>query len=786
MSTDKYPWPQHQLTAFVLGELKPEVAERIQATADKDPALAAEIIEIRAMVDQLSQLYKHETVGIVPTTLGLLPDAQAAEKVAVSTRTPGGKLNRTAAAGLLAMAACLLIAFTLAAPALKNYFAVSEDPLAQAEVSAHSTAAEQNIELEKQLQQANAALTQEQAVRRSSVSQTSPPQSSGSASSSGQIELFGDVQVETIDEVDLLPVRDSQADAASPQGANMGGATAQESGLTVADGEPQSGAGVLSYATATDSLQAVLAERVQNKSEASVDSNAVPGEAMSDEQLAKTQERRAQFFRNMQASGGMMGGMPAGGEMGDMGGGMGMGGMGMGGMGTSGAGIGSGPDAPVEGRDSGMAGVELDVANVSRAKGRARFGTDRQPLGESADKYAPIYENQFTAVGEQPLSTFSIDVDTASYVKARQFLLQSRRLPPPNSVRAEEFINYFEYEYAGPSNDDPFGADLAVTDCPWRPDHRLVRIALQAKKIDVKDRPKANIVFLLDVSGSMDEPNKLPLVKESMRMLIEQLGENDRVAMVVYAGAAGCVLESTTGDKQELILGALDRLNAGGSTNGGQGIQLAYDLARDHFVPGGINRVILCTDGDFNVGVTSTEALVDLVAENAKSKIFLTVLGFGMGNSNDAMMEQISNKGNGVYGFVDSRREAQRQMVKQLAGNIMTVAKDVKIQVEFNPVHVASYRLIGYENRVMAAEDFNNDKKDAGEIGAGHRVTALYEIEPVAVAPKQPALPPTDELRYQKKQQVATEPPAVAENDETSGELLAVKLRYKQPEGDKY
>ena len=361
--------------------------------------------------------------------------------------------------------------------------------------------------------------------------------------------------------------------------------------------------------------------------------------------------------------------------------------------------------------------------------------------------------------------------------------MESNSLPPANAVRIEEFINYFEYEYAGPQGDDPFAASLAVATCPWQSEHKLVRIALQAKKVDVSQRPKANIVFLLDVSGSMDEPNKLPLVKESLRMMIEQLTENDRIAMVVYAGAAGCVLESTTGDKKDVILGALDRLNAGGSTNGGQGIQLAYEIARDHFVPGGVNRVILCTDGDFNVGTTDTEQLVAMVAENAKSKVFLTVLGYGMGNTNDAMMEQVSNRGNGVYSMVDSRREAQRQMVKQLAGNLMTVAKDVKVQVEFNPQRVASYRLIGYENRMLAKEDFANDKKDAGDIGAGHRVTALYEIEPIGAARVQPA--PDQELRYQKPQ---AKKEAVdvqgSPADEMSTELLAVKLRYKQPEGD--
>lgn len=405
----------------------------------------------------------------------------------------------------------------------------------------------------------------------------------------------------------------------------------------------------------------------------------------------------------------------------------------------------------------------------------------------TADKFERFNENPFAQTATAPLSTLSIDVDTAAFSKCRQLLLENRTLPPAAAVRLEEFINYFDYEYAGPQGEDPFSSELAVSSCPWKPEHRLVRIALQAKKVETEQRPPANIVFLLDVSGSMNADNKLPLVKESMRMLIKQLGESDRVAMAVYAGAAGCVLEGTTGDQQDTILGALESLNAGGSTNGGQGIQLAYNLARENFVPGGVNRVILCTDGDFNVGVTSTNALVDLVAENAKSKIFLTVLGFGMGNTNDAMMEQISNSGDGVYGFVDTRREAHRQMVEQLSGNLVTVAKDVKIQVEFNPTKVQAYRLLGYENRVMANEDFNDDTKDAGEIGAGHRVTALYEIVPVGVE-SDVNRPKVDPLRYR----VAAEPEdpapesAVATEEaesEFADELLAVKLRYKQPEG---
>ena len=445
--------------------------------------------------------------------------------------------------------------------------------------------------------------------------------------------------------------------------------------------------------------------------------------------------------------------------------------------------------------------LEKQLVELKDLERRLQIAESQVPLN-NGDRFADIYENRFQKVTSAPLSTFSVDVDSASYAKSRQLLLEAKRLPPADAVRIEEFVNYFDYEYTGPTNaNDPFGAELAITDCPWRPRTRLVRIALQAEKLDFVNRPKANIVFLLDVSGSMDEPNKLPLVKESIEMLVEQFGENDRVAIVVYAGAAGCVLESTLGNQQEEILAALDELNAGGSTNGGEGIQLAYDLARDHFIKDGINRVILCTDGDFNVGMTSTSELVDLVEENAKSDIFLTVLGFGMGNTNDEMLEEISNRGNGVYGFIDSRREAHRQMVRQIASNLVTVAKDVKVQVEFNPDKVLSYRLLGYENRVLAAKDFDDDSKDAGEIGAGHQVTALYEVLPTSKDVVLEASKGNPELRYRKNREARAarvvlrldankdsaddgDEPSGEESDPYANEWLCVKLRYKEPDGN--
>ncbi len=395
--------------------------------------------------------------------------------------------------------------------------------------------------------------------------------------------------------------------------------------------------------------------------------------------------------------------------------------------------------------------------------------------GSAGDRYEPIVENPFKKVTDHPLSTFSIDVDTASYSKVRMHLLQNNCLPRPDAVRIEELVNYFAYDYQPPEDDVPFAAHIEVADCPWTPGHRLVRFGIKGQEMDREERPTSNLVFLLDVSGSMSPANKLPLVRQGMKMLVDQLGENDRVAIVVYAGAAGLVLDSTTGDQKQVILDSLDRLHAGGSTNGGQGIRLAYQIALDNFVGGGVNRVILCTDGDFNVGTTGTDELVRLAEENAKTGVFLSVLGFGMGNHNDSMLEQVSNKGNGNYAFIDNEAEARKVLVEEMTGTLVTIAKDVKIQVEFNPAEVSAYRLIGYENRVLAAEDFNDDKKDAGEIGAGHTVTALYEVVP-ADAESSVATPPVDDLRYQSNTKLS--------KAAKSGEMLTLKMRYKQPDGD--
>jgi Ca-activated chloride channel family protein len=388
-----------------------------------------------------------------------------------------------------------------------------------------------------------------------------------------------------------------------------------------------------------------------------------------------------------------------------------------------------------------------------------------------------IPETPFVSVQKEPLSTFSIDVDTASYSKLRQYVLENNVVPPPSAIRIEEWLNYFDYQYPGPQGNDPFAAHMKLGDCPWNTKHKIVRVAVQAKKVASQDRPKSNLVFLIDVSGSMGDANKLPLVKRTLNLLTAQLREQDKVAIVVYAGASGCVLPSTNGAYKDQILASINELQSGGSTNGGSGIELAYKIAKENFIPGGVNRVLLCTDGDFNVGVTGTDALVAMMQEQAKSNIFLTCLGYGIGNYNDSMMEQISDKGNGTYAMVDNESEARRVMTEQLSGTLMTVAKDVKIQIEFNPAKVHSYRLIGYENRRLAAADFNNDKKDAGEIGAGHRVTALYEVVPVGQADSIPGA--IDELRFSQAGKPETK---LTEVESASKEWLLLKIRSKQPE----
>jgi Ca-activated chloride channel family protein len=401
----------------------------------------------------------------------------------------------------------------------------------------------------------------------------------------------------------------------------------------------------------------------------------------------------------------------------------------------------------------------------------ARPLPERQPTDNEG--YDHIEENDFIAVADDARSTFSIDVDTASYANVRRFI-EDGSMPPVDAVRIEELVNYFAYDYEAPIGSDPFSMNAEVSASPWNRDNLLVSIGLQGKTIDQSEAPTRNLVFLLDVSGSMNDPDKLPLLKRGLSLLVENLRDDDKVSIVVYAGASGVVLQPTSGRDKHAILDALERLEAGGSTNGGEGIQLAYALARKSFVKGGINRVVLATDGDFNVGATSRGDLMRLIEEKRESGVFLSVLGFGTGNVKDSTMEQIADKGNGNYAYIDSIHEAKKVLVEEAGATLVTIAKDVKIQVEFNPTEVASYRLIGYENRKLAHSDFNDDSKDAGEIGAGHSVTALYEVVPAGTKKIGRS---TDKLQYQEEPKLT--------KAASSGELMTVKIRYKQPEGGK-
>lgn len=388
----------------------------------------------------------------------------------------------------------------------------------------------------------------------------------------------------------------------------------------------------------------------------------------------------------------------------------------------------------------------------------------------NTEEYSKITDNEFKDAQKDPLSTFSIDVDKASYSNARRFITGGQ-LPPADAVRVEEFINYFPYSYSQPEGSDPFSISTQYLECPWNSNHNLIHIGIQGKELNMDKAVASNLVFLLDVSGSMEDANKLPLLKSGLKLLIDQMRPEDKVSIVVYAGAAGVVLPPTSGNHKERIADALEKLNAGGSTAGGEGIILAYKLAKESFIPHGNNRVILATDGDFNVGASSDGELIRLIEKQRESGVFLTVLGFGSGNYKDSKMEQLADKGNGNYAYIDNLLEAKKIMVKEMGGTLFTIAKDVKIQIEFNPSKVKAYRLVGYENRMLNKEDFNDDKKDAGELGAGHNLTAIYEIIP---AGSTELLASVDSLKYQK---------VIPQVKSNSNDVMTIKFRYKEPNG---
>lgn len=397
------------------------------------------------------------------------------------------------------------------------------------------------------------------------------------------------------------------------------------------------------------------------------------------------------------------------------------------------------------------------------------------PFTPTQESYDHIHENGFVSVKDEALSTFSIDVDKASYANVRRFL-NDGGLPPPDAVRTEELINYFKYDYPEPTDEHPFTVTTTLSSCPWNENNQLAHIGLKGKSLDLANTPVNNLVFLLDVSGSMSSSDKLPLLKSSLSMLVDNMRVEDKIAIVVYAGAAGIALPSTSARKKDKILSALDRLSAGGSTAGGEGLRLAYQIAEQSFIKQGNNRVIMATDGDFNVGESSDEAMVRLIEEKRESGVFLSVLGFGTGNYKDSKMEKIADKGNGNYAYIDNLLEAKKVLVNEMSGTLYTIAKDVKFQIEFNPYYVQSYRLIGYENRLLDKEDFNDDTKDAGELGAGHTVTALYELIPQTTH-NQGATARVDPLKYQEKAQTRVA--------KSSGEIMTIKLRYKPPKSNK-
>lgn len=423
-------------------------------------------------------------------------------------------------------------------------------------------------------------------------------------------------------------------------------------------------------------------------------------------------------------------------------------------------------------RDQAVSYVAPSLGTMSTGSYQLSNSNGYSPDGANTEDYSNIAENEFHRVTDEPLSTFSIDVDAASYSNVRRFLNASQ-MPPEGAVRVEEMINYFTYNYPEPAGDQPFSINTELRNCPWS-SNKLLLVGLQGKHIPVTDLPASNLVFLIDVSGSMEDENKLPLVKSSLKLLTDQLREQDKISIVVYAGNAGLVLPATSGACKQKIKTAINNLEAGGSTAGGEGIKLAYTIAMKNFIKDGNNRVILCTDGDFNVGESSDDAMVRLIEKKRESRIFLTVLGYGMGNYKDNKMQQLADKGNGNHAYIDGINEARKVLVNEFGGTLFTIAKDVKLQVEFNPALVAGYRLIGYENRLLNKEDFKDDTKDAGEMGSGHTVTALYEIIPAGVP--SPYLKTVDTLKYQHSYEA---------NSSTHGnEWVNIRLRYKAPQGD--
>jgi len=741
-----------KLTAYALGELEGEERAAVEAALPDDPAARAAVEEIRATAGRLQAALVSEAAGEEKAAVAS-PAAQRAAIIAGRDRykLDGGPLQKAirfpqfyfVAAGLAAACFALVVALRTPsphpAPAQKVYTQVDLTPAPTVAPVDLPTVSEPAAEVDRAAE-TKVALAPA-APMTANPSEPKPSVDTGVAVASQPL---------------LDQVKNERA-VAVQNGPGLGGAPFQATEVSL-ETRAKDAAQRVAAANLADRSDRKLVSLKQTKTAgataAAPAANAGTGDVVALSPFAVSASNNAAF-----AASGTLAGARINSRLSDAAGGV-----------TFGAGETWRRAAPASAYY-----FDSNAPAESAARPRGQPG--------NTESYAYQADNDFLGAAQNPQSTFAIDVDTASYSNVRRFL-QDGRLPPHDAVRVEELVNYFPYSYpapaAAPAGAAPFAASMEVAEAPWAPTHRLVRIGLKGREVATADRPAANLVFLLDVSGSMSAPNRLPLVKESMRLLVGKLRADDRVAIVTYAGQSGLALPSTPAAKSREILDALDALTPGGSTNGAMGIQLAYDVAKANFVKGGINRVILCTDGDFNVGVTSEGELVRLITEKAKSGVALTALGFGMGNYKDSMIEKLADHGDGNYGYIDTRREAEKLLVEQVNGTLMTIAKDVKIQVEFNPAKVASYRLIGYEDRLLKQEDFNNDQVDAGEIGAGHTVTALYEIVPVG-AENNPAagVPAVDALKYG-----AVKTPDAKSSAPSSAELLTLKLRYKQPDGD--
>ena len=788
MTTSSFQSDDPRLTAYALGELghseRTQVDALLAESAEARMALE-KICEIIALLRSelafqpalaltCSQREIVEQEAVVPNTFA--PNAVVPNAVVVVN---SGKVSRWVVIVRTATTVAAVAAVAVAVPLVSRSWQFgSSNPLASKSLVASASPApdESTLRDEAVLSSASTRLILEdgsvsigheslagEVVTESRVERVGETAESFSDAEEAGKPLSSDslAAIVLTDDVQLSP---GDSPAPSVKGESAGDRGADEVSPAGDAGEPKSGRGRSGEANGDDLLLAQNSaagsknesREMSREATVAVDST-IASESEEVLRFGDSGSRRLSTTLAVQPESeaqNSIAGMPAGG---------GLGGRGLGRGGDGAEGFGGRREELEQLRES----IELSKDNFSSFR-----AIDEAARGSEA--YETIIENAFTTPMEQLLSTFSIDVDTASYANTRRFIQQGQ-LPPRNAVRIEELVNYFRYDYPEPTDGSPFSVNVDVATCPWEPQHKLARVGLKARTIAEDKRPATNLVFLIDVSGSMAAENKLPLVKQALSVLVSKMGEDDQIAIVTYAGEAGLKLNSTSGSQRNVIQQAIDSLSSGGSTNGAAGIQIAYDTAIGSFIKGGANRVILCTDGDFNVGVSDDNTLVEIIQEKAASGVFLSVFGFGMGNLKDAKLEKLADKGNGNYGYIDGLQEARKVFGEQLSGTLITVAKDVKLQLEFSNATVGAYRLIGYENRILTARDFDDDTKDAGEIGAGHTVTALYEIVPKAVWLTQVGLNPEKFDIVEK----------TGENKEAAdGRLFTVKLRHKLPDAE--